>query len=234
MLMGGSPEAMQTIQTAADPFNTLTTYLDQQNAMTNAAVQKGQAEAIAARQGAQTGLNTAISDFATPLQESVQQANVQRDAYNRLMEESHAKATPLEQTFTALNAALPGFGGTQLDDPYKAYLNAMNPNIPTAATLATPEQYARAQALQRLAGGGLNLPIGQETVSQAGTYTPLTGPSRSLEETTAQAYRDAVAHWEPLVTPKNVKETSRFTMPYEAAIKNVIPEDVYNQIYFGR
>jgi len=86
LLLGGSPEAMQTIQSAADPYATLTDYLNQQNQTIQQGITTGQTEAQNAAQAANDaflGTNGVATNFNTGLQNQLtaaQQAAANQNA----------------------------------------------------------------------------------------------------------------------------------------------------------
>jgi hypothetical protein len=79
MLLGGSPTAMQTVQSAADPYSTLNDYINQQNTNITGAINQGQTQAAQSSQnalnsmmGTYGNLNTQIGNETTAAQQAAQ------------------------------------------------------------------------------------------------------------------------------------------------------------------
>jgi hypothetical protein len=195
MLLGGSPEAMQTVQSAADPYATLTNYLDQQNQAAQGAIKQGQTEAPAAAQYAKeqvgglantfnTGLgerlsaaqqaamsqnqtlkDALMSENLTP--EQLQSLGMTQDQWAALQGQLNLVQKPQEvQSSTGRNAATTGIADIQLP----SWLQQQDPYAAiTQANMATAPEYARSQALQTLLGNQYNPLLSQENAAQAGT-----------------------------------------------------------------
>lgn len=94
MLLGGNPNAMQTVQSAADPYSTLNDYINQQNTNITGAIGQGQTAAAQASQdalnaftganGTYTNLNNVVNQQSADAlaQAQAQQAALKADIGN--------------------------------------------------------------------------------------------------------------------------------------------------------
>lgn len=233
-ILSQDPEALASIQNAYAPFQNLLTGLSTGAQGVNQQIAKEQADAAASAKAAQdaisgqiTGLNTGVTGELTAAQQKAAAQNAQvkaditsgnvsdadlgalgmtRDQWNSLSAADKAAATPTnvlsnQRQFGATS-------GTATIDPTQ-FLTQQNPNqVLTAANVATPQDYANAQAFQTLLQGmNLTTPtaiINPATAAQAGTaptnlnqydyQTALnTATSTKADEVAAaQAYVDAL------------------------------------------
>lgn len=236
MLLGGSPGAMSTVQSAADPYSTLNDYINQQNTNVTGAITAGQTGASQASQdalnaftganGTYTNLNNAVNKQSADALAAAQsqQAGLKADIGNlyggqaidtagttlgtygggstpwgnttnynvgQLSPQDLAAMGITQDQWNTLQGAMQtagtsnaGVGGhnfqantvTTQDDLSK-YLNMQDPTQAiSAATTATPEQYAQMSAIQQLLGskapqGAALNPLNS---AQAGSYNPAT------------------------------------------------------------
>ena len=185
MLLNGSPGASQAMQTAAKPFDTLGSYLDQYNTTGNNAITANTAEANSAAQSAQAGLAGA----QTNLQGSVTGAlGKAQGTYNDINSNLAGIQGTVNNNGTLTAAQLSNLGM----DPaaYAHFMGNMNANtsaygsaplnegnyftpgttpggVPTAANSASAQDYAQSAALGTLAGQG-NYPTNPLNAADAG------------------------------------------------------------------
>jgi hypothetical protein len=196
MLLNGSPGAAQAMQTAAKPFDTLGSYLDQYNTTGNNAIAANTAEANAAAQAALAGLTGA----QTNLQGSVTGAMTKaQDAYNNINSNlagiqgtvnNNGTLTPEQITSLGIDPVAYARFMKTLTTDQAAYgspsLNAGNyftagtapGGMPTAANSASANDYAQAAALNSLAGGWQTNPLQAQNASLAGTANSGLTPSK--------------------------------------------------------
>jgi len=196
-ILSQDPNALASIQKAYDPFKNLVTGLQSGAADVNKQIVKEQQDAAASAKAAQdaisgqiTGLNTGITGKLTAAQQNAAQQNARllADVQNKAISPVDAQAlgiTPDQATalWQASNQANlpkwvtgPSHGGalsqTQNID-WTPFLQQTSPNAITSANVATPEDYAKAQAFQTLLQGmNLQTPtmaINPATATQAGT-----------------------------------------------------------------
>lgn len=180
MLLQGNTGAMQKIQGAANPFNTLNNYLNTQNTAANTAIRGGQTAAQNASQGALnafTGTNGTLTNLNTNINQTAAQKLAAAQAQNErlksgvtnknLSPEDLAQLGITQEQWSTLGnelqtAANPQYVGnhnygaatpTQNID-ISQWLTQQDPSQAiTAGTTATPEQYQQMAAIQQLLGG---------------------------------------------------------------------------------
>jgi hypothetical protein len=233
-ILSQDPNALASVQDAYKPFNNLLTNLqtgaqginqtigqEQSDAATSA---KAANDAIAAQiaglnTGVQGELTTAQQNAATqnaklkadlaagtPSAADLQTLGMTSDQWNALSAADKAAATA--QTVTSNKGQFGATSGTATLDPTQ-FLTQTNPNnVINAANVATPQDYAKAQAFQTLLNGmNLQTPtavINPATAGQAGTaptnlnqydyQTALNtaNATKTDEVAAAQAYVDAL------------------------------------------
>jgi hypothetical protein len=208
-LLQGNQPAYQVVQNAAKPFASLSDYLANTAKTQNQGVQSAQTAAQQAAGNAQaqfTGPGGVVPTFANTLNTGAATAEQQRQAYNQAAGNLYNQDVPVEQAINAwsgnqwgggsadqvsnqdvMNLGLTNYQGwdapamTDLFAPVIAANQPVNTPI-SAANYSTPDQYAKAAALQQLMGGNLNLPISAATQGQAGTAPAVpSAPPPSLD-----------------------------------------------------
>lgn len=233
-ILANSPEALGQVENAYKPFSNLLTNLSTGAQGINQNISKAQSDAAATAKASNdaiaqqiNALNTGISgnltatqqnataqntklkaDLAagTPSSDDLRMMGMTSDQWNALSTADKAAATA--QTVTSNKGQFGATTGTTTIDPTQ-FLTQTSPNsVINAANVATPEDYAKAQAFQTLLQG-LNLQtptaiINPATSGQAGTaptslnnydyQTALnTATSAKADEVAAaQAYVDAL------------------------------------------
>jgi hypothetical protein len=181
MLLGGSPTAMGSIKAAADPYSTLTDYLNSQGTGITNAIGQGQSAAQNASQGALdafTGANGAYTNLnnqignetaaATTAQQAgaQQQKDILAGINSGTLNPDQLKALGMtSDQYGALNAAeqrantgqymtAPNFGNMSATGTTDLgqYLNQNAGTAPQAGTVASPQEYAQMNAIQQLLG----------------------------------------------------------------------------------
>lgn len=201
LLLGGNETSAGAIKSAAQPYSTLTDYLDQQNKAAGTAIQGGQTAAQDASQhalnaftgdnGTLTNLNSTINQNTakTLADATAGNAKLKADLASGNMDAADLKAAGITgdqwaQLKKAMTRANTGemmvghnFGATsatQAIDPTQA-LQQQDPNsLINAGTVATPEQYQQMASIQALLGGKnpQGNAINPALASLAGTYNP--------------------------------------------------------------
>lgn len=184
LLLQGNPDAAAKIENAAKGFSGVED--EWQNFVNTSPDQVSQARTStdAARTATRAGLDTAVNNFSTGLQDATTKATSDRDAFNlnyKNTQDAIAAGgqglTPQQLKDLGIDDAYPyisklhDFNGPQglsyYNSPvqlsnYETNQGSANSNLPTSASVASPEQYARESALQQLAGRDLGLPDQQE------------------------------------------------------------------------
>lgn len=199
MILGGNPDAWNTVQQAAAPFSSLTGYLGGQTTANNAAAQNALQNTTATANQAHQALTGAGTDFTTALNQKVQAAQkgltdygtninnyvgqIQKGGLNGLTSfDQHvlgvdptiaalARSAPgIENELQSGLANFPSLSVPNLQDAFT--IPSVQPGIsPTLQNVSSADDYAKAQALEQLAGGNiLGLPLDAATASQAGTF----------------------------------------------------------------
>jgi len=181
LLLGGSPQAMQTIQTAADPYKGLTDYLNSKNTAVTGTISNAQNAATTAANNAKAALlgdTGATGKLTSEL--NAQLAQKQAAAQSQLDEIKAAlgKENPTAQDLATLGISADQWNALQnqlnmaqnaqsvssangqwgaksgtTDIDLTQFLTQQSPAAQlTLQNTATPEQVARAQALQTLVG----------------------------------------------------------------------------------
>jgi len=202
LLLQGTPEAMSPIAAAEAPIANLGTQLSgattTEDAAIQAAIANDQAAPAAVNSAFLTGPNAVVPTWENALNQEVQGAagnyandgsliNALTSAMNNgdLSQLNPAQLSQLgltpaqvSQLMTAKNDLQPiGASAPSLTTAYTA--GTINPNAPTSATVATPQDYAMESALQQLLGSSFaNGPLNASQSNEAGTYNPVgTNPS---------------------------------------------------------
>jgi hypothetical protein len=228
-LLTGNPEAYGQVQQAAQPFSGLGSYLSQQTAQANQAVPAAQAEVEQGKQYASTALSTQQQNLQNQINTALEQqkaataaqnASVLKGLQSKTMTPEQLQALGMSQEqWDALNQAAQEAatakkyenrnaavmsGTTNID--LAQFLQQQNPNEAlNVSNIATPEQYAQAQALQQLAAGQWSgNPLANADITQAGkaptnlnqfNYQAALDQARNTAQAqakAAQAYADAL------------------------------------------
>ena len=233
-ILSQDPTALGSIEKAYQPFGSLLTNLQTGAGAADKQIAQQQAQDTQASQAASQAINSQInalnsgvtgtltadqqkaatqnaqikSDLAagTPTASDLAALGMTSDQWNALSAADKAAAT--SQVVNSSNGQFGANTGTTTIDPTQ-FLTQQNPNaVLTAANVATPQDYANAQAYQTLLNG-LNLQtptmaINPTTASQAGTaptnlnsynYQTALNTAQSTaaqEQAAAQAYVDAI------------------------------------------
>ena len=166
LLLSGNPQSQQTIQTAANQFKNLTPQFQQAVTTADQAVPAAQQAAVQAQQYAQGQFNPFVQNFGTQLQTGLTAAQQQEQTYNQNLNNYLAQIQPVQQQANIFSGAT-GVGFGDVNNPY-ANLSQITQPV-TMAQFATPQQYAEAAALQQLGGQGIQVPLNQADIAQAGT-----------------------------------------------------------------
>jgi len=233
-ILSQDPNALASVQDAYKPFNNLLTNLNTGARGVDTTISKEQSDAAASSKAAndaiasQIGaLNTGVTGELTAAQQKAAAQNAQvkadlaagtpsatdlaslgmnSDQWNALSAADKAAATA--QNVTSRTGQFGATSGTATLDPTQ-FLTQQDPNaVLTAANVATPQDYAKAQAFQTLMQGMNNqMPaaaINPATAAQAGTaptnlnnydYQSALNTATSTkadEMAAAQAYADAL------------------------------------------
>lgn len=189
LLLQMSPQAIGQVQQAAGKFSGLPTYLQDQSAEANKAVPAAQKAAKEAQTSARGLFNPYVQGFGNKLNEGAKQAEAQRTAYNQGLNNFYNQVVPVEQTINQWAGSTYGAPGVQ--DFFAPVLQSQKPvtNAITVQNVATPEQYAQAEAIQRLVGGTAQLPINQSMAAAAGTAPQIPGvPATTLHDILAKSF----------------------------------------------
>lgn len=233
LLLGGSPDAMQTVKNAADPFKTLNDYINSQNTAIGGTISANQAAADKARNdanaallgpsGATTQLNQSIDSQVAaqrqaaqgqidqikqalgsenPTPQQLASVGVTGEQWQALHDQLQAAQVSSDVT-SANGQWTAGTGTTDID--LTNWLQQQSPDMAiNRQNVATADQYARAQALQKLIGSD-KFTTDLTDPSQAGTASTnlnkfdyegalaSTSGVWQSERAAAQAYVDAVS-----------------------------------------
>jgi hypothetical protein len=199
-LVQGEPTAASTIAATAPQFADLESYLSGTGNTLAEAIAQGKAQTESARTGVQEALYGQESPI-TSLQKSIQErtvaAEAERERVNTIIQNARAKLA-LGQPLSGMEYTAMGLYPQQYDVLEQAQTNLGKWYAPEmgvmpedlsrfmsgyrlgetpaeASRIATPEEYAREAALEKLAGSDLNV-LQNEAAAQAGTYqAPTTG-----------------------------------------------------------
>lgn len=188
LLLGGNPTAMQTVQSAADPYSTLNDYINQQNNAVNSAISAGQTGAQQASQNTQSQLANTVNQFNTGLTNELGTAAGTNSDYNKNIDAIRSALQSGDLSgLQGVNPGLTDFYKNSIapwetsiskaqgySAPNLSYVNAFptNTNVaaPTLANTATSQDYAKLSALNNLQGSPITSPLSMDTANQAGTY----------------------------------------------------------------
>lgn len=181
LLLQGDDTAAQKVTAAAGTFKDVEDQWKQFMEAAPGQVAAARAGTEATKNATQQGLQGATSAFAKQLQGQTQKATNERDAFNlnaqnidKLIAEGGFRLNQQQLDSLGASDAYPylaklhdfNTGGSRSLDYYGrpvqlsnySYGGQANTNIPTAASTATPEQYAKEAALQQLSGTDQGLP----------------------------------------------------------------------------
>jgi hypothetical protein len=198
LLLEGNPQAQQTVNNAAQQFQTLPGQLGTATTAQDQSVAAAQQAAQQAAQYAQGQINPIASQFQTGLTNQLNGVNANEAAYNKDVTGNQTAAQNLQnQLLAAQQAAIaqsikgdpydfsqgPNAGMYQgifnrLTDP-SAGINGLSPYLSgqpltqpgTLANTATTPQYQEDAALAQLLGSGYTPSLNQANIGQAGTYS---------------------------------------------------------------
>ena len=198
-ILSQDPNALASVQNAYKPFNNLLTNLQTGAQGVDTTISKEQSDAAASAKAANdaiasqiAGLNAGVTGELTAAQQKAAAQNAQvkadlaagtpsatdlqamgmtSDQWNALSSADKAAATA--QTVTSNKGQFGATSGTTTIDPTQFLTQANQNAVINAANVATPEDYAKAQAFQTLLQGmNLQTPaaiINPATATQAGT-----------------------------------------------------------------
>jgi hypothetical protein len=201
LLLGGSPEAMGQVQSAADPYKSLNDYINTQNTAGSGLVSGAQNTAQNASQHALdafTGANGTLTNLNSTITQNTAQklaeaqatnSNLKADLASGNMTPADLQAAGITQPqWDALKAAMTrantsqymtghNFGAasaTQAIDLMPGLQQQDPTQMINAGTTATPDQYAQMAAIQQLLGSKnpQGNAINPDSASLAGTYNP--------------------------------------------------------------
>lgn len=233
-ILSKSPTALASVESAYKPFQNLLTNLQTGAAETNKTIAKKQEEAAGAKKASTEALTSGMSTFntgvqgkvtaaqksladqnariknelaaGTPSDATLQAVGMSRDQWNALSAAQKAAATP-QDVFSNQRQFGATSGTSNID--LTGFLGQQDPNaLLSAENVATPEDYAKAQAFRSLLGN-LNLQtpelaINPNAAGKAGTapkgastfdYETALGTAKQAKAdqlAAAQAYVDAL------------------------------------------
>lgn len=174
LLVNGNPDAQKQVSQAAGQFQNLTPAFQNSVTASNALVPQAQANAAAANQYAHDQFGNAVTGFNTNVGNEVTNASNQVNQYNT---QATAEQQQAQNAKSAIQNYLASAPAVQADisglNPYTS-LQPLTGNAPTAANVATTQDYQTQAALQQLVGAGVPIQtaIQQATANQAGTALP--------------------------------------------------------------
>lgn len=196
-LIQADPNAQQTVQGALSPFKGIQDYVSGKSA------EIGKQASDAAQQTQQTAQKTqeatqgAITGFGQDLSNKLKTATAARETGNADVQSLNSKVLS-GQPLSAEDLSKLGVNGEQYkqtqdlyDQMKKTYGNQIspqvstpyytqgtaNPNTPTAEGLATPEDFARESAFEKLTGNQLGI-LQNDQADKAGTYKDAGTPGK--------------------------------------------------------
>lgn len=187
VLLQSSPDAIQQVTKAAQPFSQLPQYLSSQVATADQGVTAGQTGAQQAATNAAAAMNPVVSDFRNTISGLVPAAQTKQNAYNAEVAQNQQALNPLNTAYNSFNS------GTTipLSNPLTQYLNEQAMVAPASLpTIATSPQYAEDAALAQLMGQSYNSMLDQANVGQAGTFNVPAGLGITTGSTQAQNFAD--------------------------------------------
>jgi hypothetical protein len=234
LLLQGNPQAQQTIQQAANQFQTLTPTFN--NAVTQAdlLVPAAQQAAQQAAQYAQGQFTPLVQNFNTGLTRGLIQAQQAEQAYNQNLNQDIAAIQPIQQQANIFSGAT-GVGFEDVNNPY-ANLSQITQPV-TMAQYATPQQYAEAAALQQLGGQNVQVPLNQYNIGEAGTAPNIPTLSNLGGTGLAQEYVNSILNQGPaagvggngqpgllsgmVFNPQNLEQMQLNPTPQQTALYNL-------------
>lgn len=176
----GLTSAQQVQQMAQNILNTQVTNLSSQ--ITDAVAN---AEQIYGKNNVYSSIITAINDGLPISAEQGAAIGIDPAAYNKQLSIAQNASTIYGPSGNGAKYV----ANTQIPANLASYLKSgslLTGAVPSAATVSTPQQYALADALSKLSGQELGLPINQSTASDASTFIPdLVAPSFDLSGATS-------------------------------------------------
>jgi hypothetical protein len=219
----------ENIQNLAPQFTGLQDYLTQQAANVNATVDPAKAAATNTATQTQNALKQASADFEKSLSDRLAAANTEYSKGNNLYQTIASQpdilasqaaqlgVNPTDLTKAAnLESILQNQYGIQIDPSEFLALNAGV--APTNDTIATPEDFANAQALSKLNGSGLQSYLNQANATQAGTYK---APTVSYNTPGATAKYQELVNKQDTETLKNIPYDISKNIGYPSGLKAI-------------
>lgn len=196
-ILSQDPNALSSIESSYKPFGNLLANLNTGAGTINKTIGQETADAAASNKAANDAISKQVNDLNSSVTNTTAADEKARQDYNSALAAYQAQYNPISSSINSLNELFKnapvktGYGGAfgQLGNPYATGLaKSVDNTVPTAETVATPEQYQQAQAFQNLLAGlnlGVAAPIlNQSTANQAGTYK---APDQNLGPTNDRA-----------------------------------------------
>lgn len=191
LLLQGNPDAAERVSNAAGSFKDVDSQWQAFLQSAPGQVSQAKASTDQAREATRSGLKQATDSFSTQLKDQTTKATQDRDAFNMkyqnvnkaISDNSFDSTTlsdaglgkdayPYMQKLQSLNQGLGYYNSPVQLSNYATTPGNANTNVPTAASVASPEQYAREAALQQMSGADLGLPDQMETPYSANGNMP--------------------------------------------------------------
>lgn len=190
-ILAQDPNAQGQIENAYKPFSNLATSLNTGASGIDTSIGQAQNQASQASTAANQQIANQVNALNSGVNTELTNATTARDAYNTAVQNNQNVWNPVNTQLNSLDEVLAnitkGFtpvagGSNTVVNPLGQYVNApISANAPTLAAVATPQDYANAQAFQSLLNGvttGAPSPIlDASTANQAGTYQAPTAPT---------------------------------------------------------
>lgn len=205
-ILSQSPTALNQVESAYKPFSNLLTNLQTGAQGIDTTIGKEQTDATTSNAAANKQIADQINALNTNVNTELTNATSARDAYNNAVAANQSTWNPVNTQINSINEMLAmitkGFtpiagGANTVANPLGQYVNApISTAAPTLQTVATPQDYANAQAFQSLMGNlntGVAAPnLNPATASQAGTYTAPAAPTIADPKAEARSILDAM------------------------------------------
>jgi hypothetical protein len=228
-ILSQSPTALNQIESAYKPFSSLLTDLYSGAQDVNANIGKEQADAQQSSAAANKQIADQIGALNTGTNADLAKATAARDAYNAAVAQNQNVWNPVNTQVNSLDELLAGItqgqtpatgGATTIANPLGQYVNApFSANAPTLQTVATPQEYAQANAFQNLLAGlntGIAAPnLTPATAAQAGTYQAPTAPTITDPKAQAKALYDAMNKTISAPGPNNTQVSNPWFNSYQ-------------------
>lgn len=213
-LIQADPNSQQTIQGALTPFKGISDYVSGKSADIGKQATEAAKQTQEAAQKSQEAAQGAISGFGQDLSGKLKSATAAREAGNADVQSLNSKVLSgqslSDEELSKLGASGEQYKQTQnlYDQLKKTYGNQIspqvstpyftqgtaNPNTPTAETMASPEDFAREAAFEKLTGNQLGI-LQNDQADKAGTYkntgTPGKYDTAKQQADTVKKYKDA-------------------------------------------